>query len=84
MKKETQNVRVAKVLVKRGSITTSYASSPAMYISRLASRIGDLQKISIVRIDSELIKWGNSRQAKYTLNDEGRAYLKMCLENGEV
>jgi hypothetical protein len=81
MKKETQNVRVAKRLVKCGSITTSYASSSAMYISRLASRINDLVNICNESIYSELIKWGNSRQAKYTVDEAGRKELAYLLED---
>jgi hypothetical protein len=84
MKKESQNRRVAKRLVKCGSITTSYASSPAMYISRLAARIGDIKRICFIDIDSELIPWGESRQSKYTVDDEERAYLKYCVENGGI
>jgi len=55
MKKETQNVRVAKRLVKYGFITTSEAMSQ-MYITRLAARIVDLRDKCGINIDSDLVR----------------------------
>jgi len=83
MKKETQNVRVAKRLVECGFITTSEAMSQ-MYITRLAARINDLVNRCDIDIESELIPWGDAKQAKYTIDALDRWYLRDCIANDLV
>ena len=83
MKKETQTVRVAKRLVKYGSITTSEAMGQ-MFITRLAARVNDLINRCDIEIESELIPWGDSKQAKYTVDPLDRWYLNDCIEHGLV
>ena len=83
MKKETQNVRVAKWLVTNGSITTAQAMG-ILRITRLAARVNDIKKIYFIDIDSELVKWGDSKQARYTVDEEERAYLKYCLDGKQL
>jgi len=83
MKKETQTQRVAKRLIKFGYITTSEAMSE-MYITRLAARIGELKDRCIIAIDRELIKWGDSKQAKYSINSDSKMVLRYALKRGEV
>jgi len=84
MKKESQNVRVAKRLVKYGFITTSEAMSQ-MYITRLAARINDIIHRYDIDIESELIKWGDSKQAKYSIDMDNRDYLDhRLIEEGQL
>jgi len=83
MKKETQTVRVAKRLVKYGFITTSEAMSE-MYITRLAARIGNIKDKTGLYISVEMIKWGDSRQAKYSRGDGGSYCLRQSREKGEL
>jgi len=83
MKKESQNVRVAKRLVKYGFITTSEAMSQ-MYITRLAARIRDIKNAVYINIDREMIKWGDSKQAKYSIDMDGRLVLKLALKRNEI
>ena len=83
MKKESQTVRVAKRLVKYGSITTSEAMSQ-MYITRLAARIGNIKDAIPIEIDVEMIKWGDSRQARYSVNEKEKFYLNHCLNEGQL
>ena len=78
MKKETQTQRVAKRLIECGRITTSEAMSQ-MYITRLAARVNDLKNSCFVHIESDMIKWGDSKQARYTVDEEAR---KRMIEAG--
>ena len=83
MKKETQTVRVAKRLVKYGSITTSEAMGQ-MFITRLAARIGDIKNAVFINIDREMIEWGDSKQAKYSIDMEGDLVLRIALKRGQL
>ena len=85
MKKKTQKQRVAEHLFKFGSITRSVAENFPHPIKRLSSRIGNIKDGPCrVVIKSKLVPWGNAKQSKYSVTQEGRLQLKFCLDKGLI